>query len=580
MYLDALTISALVDEFLDTLAGGRIQDTLSVDETGLGMEIYSYADHQRRYLYLSADRMQPRVHLVEDKLRRGLTTPKQIALLLRRYTEGGIVAHVSQPAWERVLIFDIEGPEGAVELILEPMERRSNIILVQNGIIIDSMRRVGPEDNRYRLTLPAHEYVPPPPQTNKHNPFTLTQPELESIFRAETAGADADPKRKAFQTLSGALLGFSPLLAKEVIFRAQGNINVRTREADVAAIFETMQTVLQPLRQRDWQPGIVESDGRAEAFSVYPITHMEGWHLVDSISEALARFYGEPTGEEAYTAGKKPVFAAIEEARAKLGAKLASLERSMTDDAEREVLRENGELILAYQYTLQPDQTELQAQYDADQPARVIRLNPELTPLENAQQYFNRYNKAKKAFDDVPRLIRETQQELAFIDQLETDLQLASNWPEIDDVQQELQAKGYWKGKTAKRIGGAGQSAPLRVVTDEGFVIWVGRNSRQNEMVSFKKASADDLWLHVRGVPGAHVVIRNDGRPVPESVLEQAASLAAYYSAKRGEGKVDVDVTQIKHVRKIKGAGAGMVTYRNEETRVAIPRSEKEFSKA
>lgn len=579
MYLDALTLSALVDEFLDTLAGGRIQDTLSVDETGLGLEIYSYADHERRYLYLSADRLQPRVHLVEDKLRRGLNTPKQIALLLRRYAEGGIVAHVSQPAWERVIIFDIEGPEGAVELIVEPMERRSNIILVQNGIIIDSMRRVGPEDNRYRLTLPAHEYVPPPPQTNKHNPFLLTLPDLQAIFKAETTGA-GDPKRKAFQTLSGALLGFSPLLAKEVIFRAQGETNIRTRDADVPAIFDAMQAMLLPLKNRDWEPGVVEADGRIEAFSVYPITHMEGWQPVETISEALARFYGQPTGEEAYTAGKKPVFAAIEEARSRLRSKLFSLERSMTDDSEREVLKENGELILAYQYMLEPDQTELQAQYDADQPARVIKLNPELTPLENAQQYFSRYNKAKKALDDVPRLIAETQQELAFLDQLETDLNLASNWPEIDDVQQELQDKGYWKGKSAKRIGGGGQSAPLRVVSEDGFVIWVGRNSRQNEMVSFKKASADDLWLHVRGVPGAHVVIRNDGRPVPPSVIEQAASLAAYYSAKRGEGKVDVDVTQLKHVRKIKGAGAGMVTYRNEETRIAIPRSEKEFDKA
>lgn len=572
MYLDAFTLSALVDEFLDTLAGGRIQDTLSVDETGLGMEIYSYADHQRRYLYLSADRLQPRIHLVEDKLRRGLSTPKQIALLLRRYVEGGIVSHVSQPAWERVIIFDIEGPEGAVELIIEPMERRSNIILVKDGIIIDSMRRVGPEDNRYRLTLPAHEYVPPPPQTGKQNPHTLDPSALDSILKDDT-----DPKRKAFQTLSAALFGFSPLLAKEIIFRAHGDTNIRTTAADAAAIYSAMQLVLPPLKQRDWQPGIVEADGRIEAFSVYPITHLDGWQPVDSISEALARFYGQPTGEEAYTAGKKPVFTALEEAKSRVSSKLYSLERSMTDDAERETLKENGELILAYQYTLQPGQTELTAQYDADQPARVIRLNPELTPLENAQGYFSRYNKAKKALDDVPRLIEESRQELAYLQQLETDLQLASNWPEIDEVQQELQSRGYWKGKTAKRLGGGGQSAPLRVITEDGFVIWVGRNSRQNELVSFKKASADDFWLHARGVPGSHVVIRNDGREIPESVIEQAASLAAYYSTNRAEGKVDVDITQIKHVRKIKGAGPGMVTYRGESTRVAVPRSEKDF---
>src|SRR5690349_8554675 len=131
MYLDAFTVSALVDEFLDTLAGGRIQDTLSVDSSGIGMEIYSYADHQRQYLYLSADNQIPRVHLVADKLRRGLATPTQLALLLRRYVEGGIVQHISQPPWERVIQFDIEGPEGNVALIVEPMERRSNILLVQ-----------------------------------------------------------------------------------------------------------------------------------------------------------------------------------------------------------------------------------------------------------------------------------------------------------------------------------------------------------------------------------------------------------------------------------------------------------------
>src|SRR5690606_13429634 len=249
--------------------------------------------------------------------------------------------------------------------------------------------------------------------------------------------------------------------------------------ADSAAIYSAMQVVLPPLKQRDWQPGIVEADGRIEAFSVYPITHLDGWQPVDSISEALARFYGQPTGEEAYTAGKKPVFAALEEAKSRVSSKLYSLERSMTDDAEREVLKENGELILAYQYTLQPGQIELTAQYDADQPARVIKLNPELTPLENAQGYFSRYNKAKKALDDVPRLIEESRQELAYLQQLETDLQLASSWPEIDEVQQELQSRGYWKGKTAKRLGGGGQSAPLRVITEDGFVIWVGRNSRQ-----------------------------------------------------------------------------------------------------
>src|SRR5690606_2526382 len=138
--------------------------------------------------------------------------------------------------------------------------------------------------------------------------------------------------------------------------------------------------------------------------------------------------------------------------------------------------------------------------------------------------------------------------------------------------QQALQARGYWQGKRAGRIGG-GKSAPLRIVTPDGFVIWVGRNSRQNELVTFDKGSGADLWLHARDVPGAHVIIKFDGREIPESVIEQAAEIAAYYSARRDEASVIVDVTPRRYVRKIKGAGPGMVTYRNETTRTVRPRA-------
>lgn len=568
MYLDAFTLSALVDEFLDTLVGGKVQDSLGVDETGLGLEIYN--NHRRHYLYLSADPTTPRVHIVDDKLRRGVNKPTQIGLMFRRYVEGGIIQHVSQPPWERMIQIDVEGPEGEVTIVVEPMERRSNILLVQNDIILDCIRRVGKSENRVRVSLPGQPYVPPPPQVGKHDPFKLVVNELDALFSQSD-----DPKRKAFQVLSSKLLGISPLIAKEAVFRAHDDANLKASEADPDAIYQALQALIAPLKQRNWQPGVAENDGIVEAFSVYPLKHIAGWHPVETVSEAVAAYYGAPTGEEAYTAAKKPVFEEIAEAKAKVSAKLASLNRSMTDESEREVLKQSGELILAYQYTLQPGQTEFRAQYDLDKPELVIALDPKLTPLENAQRYFDRYNRAKRALDDVPKLIEQTSNELAFLSQLEIDLELAANWPEIDEVQQALQSKGYWRGKHIKRVGGGGQSAPIRVVTEDGYVIWVGRNSRQNELVSFKKASGDDLWLHAREVPGAHVIIKNDGRRIPESVIEQAASLAAHYSARRHDGKVPVDVTRIKYVRKIKGAGPGMVTYRNEQTRTAEPRDEK-----
>jgi predicted ribosome quality control (RQC) complex YloA/Tae2 family protein len=568
MYLDAFTISALVDEFLDTLVGGRVQDSIDVDPTGIGLEIYA---HQRRqYLYMSADIHTPRVHIVAEKLRRGVTTPKQIGLLFRRYVEGGIITHVSQPPWERIIQIDVHGPEGDVTIIVEPMERRSNILLVQAGIIIDCMRRVGPEENRYRLSLPGHRYVPPPPQTGKFDPTRLTLDDLENLIEQND-----DPKRKTVQLLSSRILGISPLLAKEIVYRVGGQPNEKAANADAEKLLDTIRVVIEPLATRDWQPGIVESENGVEAFSVYPLTSMVGWQLVGSVSEAVTAYFGAPVGEDAYKAAKIPVHTAVQEALAKLRAKLASLESSLKDESERDQLRQSGELILAYQYTLQKGQDELKAQYDPEQPELTISIDPTITPLENAQRYFSRYDKAKRALEDVPRLVAETKNEIAFLEQLDMDLELATNWPEIDEVQQALQAKGYWRGKRAGRMGG-GKSAPIKVVTNDGFVIWVGRNSRQNEMVTFEKGGGEDLWLHARDVPGAHVIVKFDGRRIPESIIERAAEIAAYYSTKRGESKAIVDVTQRKYVKKIKGAGPGMVTYRNEMTRTVSPRPEAE----
>jgi predicted ribosome quality control (RQC) complex YloA/Tae2 family protein len=441
------------------------------------------------------------------------------------------------------------------------------------------MRRVGADENRYRVSLPNHPYVPPPPQTGKHDPLRLNLEALSEIFardRAADQQSRGSKARRTHQVLTAHLLGVSPLLAKEIVFRAAGTADQKAEDADCARLLSALREVVEPLGRRMWQPGVCEDEhGQVTAYSVYPLTSMGGWRRVETISEALTRFYSAPVGEEAYTAGKQPIREAIAEARAKLSARLASLRASLTDDVQRERLRQSGELILAYQYAIQPGQTELRAQYEVDQPELTIALDPTLTPLENAQRYFERYNKAKRALEDVPQLIAQTEQDLAFLDQLDTDLTLASSYPEIDEVQAALQAKGLWRGKPLTKASSS-RTAPLRVVTPDGFVIWVGRSSRQNELVTFDKGSPDDLWLHARGVPGAHVIIKADGRSVPEHVIERAAGLAAYYSAKRHEAKVEVDVTLRKHVRKIKGAPPGMVTYRHEETRLSAPRGREE----
>ncbi len=564
MNLDAFTLSALVDELLDEIAGGRVQDVIDVDDSTIGLEIY--AGHARRYLLLNASAQTPRVLLAPDKLRRGLPQPTTLGLLLRRHVEGGRLTHVYQPPWERVIVLELDGAEGPISIICELMDRRSNLLLVADGRILDCLRRVGPHENRVRVSLPNHPYVPPPPQVGK-----LTPDAADEAAVAVLLARAGEAKKKAHQALSAGVFGVSPLVGREIVFRAAGDSELPAQAADPARITAALRELTTPLLARQWQPGVAEREGRVTAFSVYPLRHVVGWRPAESVSQALGAYYSAPVGIEAYDAAKAPVRAALTEARAKVEARLQSLRRSLKDTAELEALRQSGELILAYQYTLAPGQTELRAAYEVDAPELVIALDTTLTPLENAQRCFDRYNRAKRALDDVPALVDAAEAELATLAQLGTDLDLAASWPDIDDAQQALSKLGHWKGEPPARAGG-GKTGPLRLVTGDGFVVWVGRNSRQNESVTFDKAGPADLWLHARGVPGAHVVIRGDGRTIPDAVVDYAAGLAAFYSASQGEAAVPVDVTLRKHVRRIAGAGPGMVTYRQETTRIVAPR--------
>jgi predicted ribosome quality control (RQC) complex YloA/Tae2 family protein len=564
MNFDVFTISAVVDELTATLQGGRVQDSLELGNDAIGLEIY--ANHARHYLLISAHPQEARIHLVPDRVRRGVENPSPLGLMLRRHIEGATLVSVSQPAWERVVHLEFEAPEGVFTLIAEPMERRSNILLVRDGRIMDCLRRVGPQENRVRVSLPGHEYVPPPPQKLKRAPNLLTLLLLQDAL-------DADPGKAAWRTLTDSLLGFSPLLAKEAVYRATQSTTTRAGDTSARALFAAIQSLLGLLLERRWQPGVTEANSLVTSYAVYPVTHLVGWRATNTISEALARYYGAPVGIEAYDAAKKPIQAAIEEARQKVERRLEALKRSQRDESERERLRQSGELLLAYQYTIQPGQTHLSAQYDFDQPPLDIEIDPSISVVDNAKQYFEQYEKAKRAAAEVPDLIQAAEAEIAYLRQLETDLQLAANWPEIGEVQDALQANGYWRGPQTARPKGS-RSAPLKVTTPEGIVIWVGRNSRQNEEVTFGKGKPEDLWLHARGVPGAHVIVKSGGRPVATSTLRRAAGLAAYYSASRGEARVLVDVTERRHVRKIKGGKPGMVTYRNESPIEAVPAKE------
>ncbi|HLA42165.1 MAG TPA: NFACT family protein, partial [Aggregatilineales bacterium] len=245
MYFDYFTTAALIDELNTVLAGGRVQDVLQMDEFSMGLEIYS--QRSRQYLFMSADPEQPRVHLTSGKLRRGMEQPSPILLQMRRYIEGGKLVAIRQPAWERILIFDILHGEGEFSLIVEPIERRANIILVQDGQVKECIRRVFAEDNRVRQVLPGQPYQPPPPQA-KLEPQLVTVQDIEKFLFS-------DAFARIQQALTRHIHGLSPLLGREIAYRAAGKPNAKVDEADASEVMEAFTEVVSPLLEHEWQPG-------------------------------------------------------------------------------------------------------------------------------------------------------------------------------------------------------------------------------------------------------------------------------------------------------------------------------------
>jgi len=568
VFCDALTMAAVADELRTELVGGRIQQILAVDQWMIGLEVYAHP--QRHYLLLSARPEEGgRIHLTQEKLRRGLESPTPLVLRLRKGAEGGHLTEVRQPLHERMLLLNIAGPAGPLVLIAEVMGRLSNIVLIEeDGTILECARHVRAAQNRHRVLLPGYPYAPPPPQ-QKADPTTLTPAHLSKLLAA------ADAEQPLWRKLVASLRGISPLLAREAVYRTTGDTESMT--ADAQALLDPLNELLRLPETRAWQPTIGLRDGSISAYAPYPLLQYPERQPRRSISEAMAEYYLQQRGADhlrrepgsAYAVSKNRVAGLIAAARERQTRKQDALLRAQPSAGMLEGLRHKGELLLAFAQQVSPGQAALVVNLGESEPPVHITLDPTLSPIENAQEYFRRYEKARGAAAAVPGLLADVDEELAFLEQLSTDLALAEDQPGIAAVESALSEAGYLPTPIKKARGPA--AGPLRVQSEEGFVILVGRNSWQNEEVTFRLGAAHDLWLHAQGVPGAHVIIRTEGRDVPAATLQHAARLAARFSAARQNNNVPVDYTVRKNVHRRRGGRPGQVTYKGQRTIVVRP---------
>lgn len=553
---DAWTMAAVADELKRTVIGGRFQAVVQVDAHSVGLELYA---GERRYLLVSIHPQRARVHLMEEKPRRGAGKPTPLLLLLRKYVRGARLIAVQQPPFERILELRFQhSRQGATSLIAEVMGRHSNLILTDaSGRILDALKRVGPDVSRARTVLPGQPYVPPPPQ-EKRSPLALTEASLRVVL------ASAPPGSPLWRALVAGVQGLSPLLAREIAFQALDDAEAKadTGFDRLGAILEAVQALLSPAATARWQPCLIRREGKVVAYAAYPLTHLGEPEPVPSISAAIVAYQAQQDGEDAYRAIRTQVASKLAAAREKLIRQQDALQRQLVDPAALDQWRRSGEWILAYAHAIRPGQAWLEID-EGDGEKLRIQLDPARSPAENAQGYFERYRKGKRAMETVPALLRKLDAELAYLDELAHDLAQAEDRPQIAAVAAALAEAGYDRPRRRSDTR-PDPGRPLRVETDDGFTIWVGRNSRQNEEVTFRLAAADDLWLHVVGVPGAHVVIQKKGGEVPDATIRRAAALAAYFSQAREEATVDVAVTKRRLVRRRPGGRPGQVTYRGE----------------
>lgn len=584
MNYDALTLAAMRDALWDRLEYGRVQRIVRPSTLSIGIEIYARERHQ---LYLSAEPQEPTILLADDKLRRGAEVASPLQLLLRKYVAGARLQEIAQPPLERVLHLRFEGEEGTVTLVCELMGRLSNLILLYaDGTILDAAKRVPSAINRYRVILPGHPYVPPPAQ-DKLSPLVLSGEQL-----AQELALIEGP---LWRRLVNAVSGISPLLAKEIVYRAAIEIDSSApiEGEAIARLIRSMHILLSLPETGAWAPCVAYQgqgeDRHAVAYAPYELTHLPDREPYESLAAALARYLAsrktpsETAMRDPYYAARRRLRHMVSAALERQRARLASLLRSQVSEDELAALQLQASAVLAMSWQIMPGQQLLRVfreqvtgdPADCNKPPLEIPLDPSLSPSENAQALFRSYRKRQAAAAQVPDLIAAVERELAYLQQLNAEIDLVENRPQLDEIETALIETGLGPPTPSKYKLRATTSEPLRIHAPDGTLILVGRNGAQNQEITFRRAGPSDLWLHAHGVPGAHVIVRCGDEAVAEETVLRAARLAAYYSASRHEGRVQVDCTLRRYVRPIKGGRPGMVTYSQERTLVVTPSAHK-----
>ena len=564
MPLDALCLTALAAELREALVGGKIDKIYQPARDQVLLYIRGRGENLR--LLLSASPGHPRAHFTTLS-RENPGTPPMFCMLLRKHLLGGRILSLEQPPMERVLEFRLEvidelGDRVERRLVLEAMGRAANLILLDGeGRVLDCLRRVeGDLSRQQRQVLPGLFYrLPPPP--DKLNPLALDGPELRRALDNPTG---REPDKLLLDTFTG----LSPLVARELAFRAGG---------DGDALAEELEKLLLLVREGKFAPYLLVREGKPVDFSFLPILQYgPGTECLrqDSFSALLDGFYEEREQAERVRQRGQDLVQAVKRARERVARKLANQEKELAATLDRERKRELGDILTSNLYAMEKGMKVLRAAdyYDPEGKEVDIPLDPLLTPQQNAAKYYKEYNKAKTAQQMLTLQLEKGEQERAYLESVLENLRLAEGERDLQEIRQELTDTGYLRrpGK-AKDRGRKVAGKPMEFRSTGGLRITVGKNNSQNDLLTTKMAGKRDIWLHTQKIHGSHVILWLDGGEADARSLTEAAQLAAWFSQGREGRRVPVDYTPVKYVKKPAGARPGMVVYTTYQTALVDP---------
>ena len=555
MSFDGFFTHAMVHELDQTLTTGRVARVSQPYPAELIITIRAHRHNHA--LLLSANPTYPRIQITTIPYSNP-AVPTNFTMTLRKYLEGAILHSIEQVGNDRIikLTFDTRdelGDSQQLVLVSEIMARHSNISLVNHktGKIIDTIKPVGSDQNRVRLLLPGATFVMPPKQ-DKLDPYLPNQLYSDLVRQYQ------DPRELAHQLQQG-YEGLGTDTARDLANRLLAS--------------DHLPTAYQQFIQHFNSPDPVIINGKRKSFMVFPPLNTEEDTLqhYPTLSEMLDNYYAQKAQQDRSKELAGQVIKVIKNELKKDRRKVKKFNQQLADADAADRYRIRGEILTTYLGKLKPGMKEITLPnfYDDNKPLK-IKLAPELSPSRNAQKYFTKYDKLKASVAHVNEQMKLTNDEIAYFENIQNQIDLAEP-SDIQEIRLELQQQGYIKGKKqkSKKRRKVRLSKPEQFHTSDGTLVLVGKNNLQNDRLSFKTANKNEIWLHVKDIPGSHVVIRSTD-PSEQTILE-AAQLAAYFSKGRDSDNVPVDYLPVKRLHKPNGAKPGFVTFTGQKTLYVTP---------